>query len=1133
MTGEPTPDQIRQAVIDRPGDARAMFAWAGAQQRDRPSISFTWSRRASVADPLAGPPRSREALALLNLGRSDAAAIAGRRSVIVDPGAWSSWINLGVAQKRQSRNAESLRTCARARAAGAPDRMADMNEAVLRLRAHDYEAGWPLYRARYRGLGVTPSSIWPGLAEWDGRPIAGRLRILTEQGIGDTIMFLTLLHAVVARAGAITLLVTGRLSALLQRSFPQIQVVAPDDAGTLPSLPAAEAWICAGDLPAALGLFTGGAVQPRPYLAADRQRAARLRARLQRRHPGKRLVGITWTSQAEDGWRRTLPPALWQPLSDIDDIALVSLQYSATERDLATFGARIDASHGIEPSYDLDGLAALVAAMDMVISPTNNTVHFAGALGVACHVMLQVDPDWRWGEDGDDCRWYDATRLYRQRRDGDWLPVVADLDDMLRRPTPPRERDRAVNQSSLALLQEGIRHQQAGFRSRAAKLYRRVPVGDPFHADALNLLGTISFEEGRATEAASIIEQAARANPGNAAVWGNLGGVAKHLDRLDIAVACYRRAILLAPQKLEATAGMSLAVAGMERARALRRRVVISPLDIDGTIEAGNDLTNAGEKAAAAARFRRALLINPRSFAAVFNLGNALRDMFESPAAEGCYARALSIDPTNANVLNNRGLLYFHRHDWATAETWFERAIRAFGAHAPAWGNLARARQKLSRDDEAALPFKRALISEPQNMRAWCELAGLADDSRLAQWGYHVDPFRPEPYNRLALLSTKDASRKDVLPWLRKGACMRPDDPDSWYNIGVELGRVGDAASASKYGQYATRIRDNHALAHLNTALALLVQERFEEGWEAHRRRLDSPEAAPFVRYFSVPEWIDQDLAGRRLLIWGEQGIGDEIQFLTLLPHLLRRGAALTVLTEPRIRPILKRSFPGITVPDVSNPSGDVEDHHGCEFQAALGDLPHRLKLFCGGDELPVPWIVPDRERVATMEAGLRERHPGQRLVGITWRSVAPKTGGRRTIPIEMWRRFVSTPGVAIVSLQYGLKQEDLDEFRDATDCDIDHAHGVEPILDLDGLAALVAAMDLVVCPANNTVHFAGALGKPCWTLLPTLPDWRWGQTRSDSLWYPATRVFRQETSDDWAPVMTRIADELMGWAAG
>ena len=687
-----------------------------------------------------------------------------------------------------------------------------------------------------------------------------------------------------------------------------------------------------------------------------------------------------------------------------------------------------------------------------------------------------------------------------------------------------------MSTQSLQILNEGIRYQRAGFRTKAAKLYRRVPEGDPYHGDALNLLGTLRFEQGQALEAARLIEAAVRVNPRNTTAWGNLGGVLMHLAHPEQATACYRRAALLAPERPVGVAGLSQSTTGPDRARTLRQRLVLSPLDPEAHIEAGNDRSGEDDKAGAAERFRRALLINPRSFAGMFNRGNALRDLDRSAAAERCYERAMAIEPRSANVINNRGLLAFNVGDWPTALQFFTRAVRTDRLHTAGWSNLARTLQKQGRDDEAALAFRRGLTIDPRNMRACCELAGLLDRDRWAFRGRVVDPFAPTAYNRLALMATRGTDRAGVMPWLHRGACIRPDDPDAWYNIGVELGRTGNAEAAAKYGKMATAIRDSHALAHLNTALALLVLERFQEGWEEHRRRVDSADAAPFMRYFTIPEWIGQEIAGRRLLVWGEQGIGDEVQFMTLIRHLLRRGATLTVLTEPRIRPILRRSFPEIAVPDVANPSGGLEDHYGCDMHVALGDLPHRLRLFCGGTEMPEPWIVPDPDRTAELRAGLQARHPGKRLVGITWRSVAPKTGGRRTIPLELWRDIAATPGVAIVSLQYGLKQDDLDAFAELG-VEVDHSHGIEPILDLDGLAALVAAVDLVVCPTNNTVHFAGAMAKPCWVMLPTKPDWRWGLARSDSLWYPNTRVFRQESDDDWGPVMKRVADELRVWA--
>ncbi|WPZ33853.1 hypothetical protein T8K17_21770 [Thalassobaculum sp. OXR-137] len=426
------PDQIRRLAVTRANDPRVLHAWAGRRMAEAPLEGLKWARRARVADPLAPPPRHREALALWTLGRTREAETAGLRGLLLAPGDGPALINFGNAKKRHGEDALALRLCGWARAAGAPAHMADMNAALLHLRHGDFVRGWPLYRARHRMLGADPATIWPELPEWDGRPIAGRLRLITEQGIGDTIMFLTLLAAVRPRVGAVTLLVTARLTAPIQRSFPDIQVIAPDTDRSLGPLPPAEAWICAGDLPAVLGLSNDGPVRPAPYLTADGHKRRTLRDRLQRRHPDKRLIGITWTSQAEDGWRRTVAPTLWHALSDLPDVALISLQYRASRGDLAAFGDRLEVDHGIEPFDDLDGLTALVAAMDVVVSPPNNTVHFAGALGLPCHVMLPVDPDWRWGLGREDSLWYPRTRLFRQQRDGDWAPVVARVATALR-----------------------------------------------------------------------------------------------------------------------------------------------------------------------------------------------------------------------------------------------------------------------------------------------------------------------------------------------------------------------------------------------------------------------------------------------------------------------------------------------------------------------------------------------------------------------------------------------------------------------------------------------------------------------------------------------------------------------------
>ncbi len=688
-----------------------------------------------------------------------------------------------------------------------------------------------------------------------------------------------------------------------------------------------------------------------------------------------------------------------------------------------------------------------------------------------------------------------------------------------------------MSQESLRLLEEGMRRQSAGFRAHAARLYRRVPPGDPCYADALALLGMVRFEEGRVVEAADLVGRAVRTAPQNPVAWRNFGTVARHLRRSNLATAGFRRAMLLAPERADCAVALTRMTAGTERASLLAWSLALSPLDATANLEAGNDLMDRGDRYAAGLRFRRLLVAHPAAATALFNLGNALRDLKWPDGAERLYRRTLCLLPGSGNVLNNLGLLAFNRADWATAEQRFAAASRGDPRHPSARANRARALLRLKREADAIIAYKRGLLIAPADLSAYCELSGLLEDGRWARRAMALDPGSPKPYNRLAILATKDPERAGVLAWLRRSATLKPDDPDAWYNIGIEFGRAGNSEKAALYGTYATRVNERHDLARLNTAFALLAMERFREGWQEHTRRLETPENAPLRRFFAIPEWADEDIAGRHLLLWGEQGIGDEVQFLTLVPYLRRLGTRLTILTEERLRPLVGRSFPDAALPDVPAPDGRMEDHHGADLHLALGDLPHRLNLFCGGDAAPEPWVVPDAGRVAELRSGLRARHPGKRLVGITWRSMSPKTGGRRTTPPALWHELASVPGIAVVSLQYGAAQEDMAAFEAEAGFSVDASHGVEPLDNLDGLAALVSAVDLVVCPANNTVHFAGALAKPCWTLLPTRPDWRWGHSRTASLWYPGTIIYRQDEDDDWEPVMTRVAQDLRAWA--
>lgn len=1175
-----TEQVVRKALVARPYDAIAAFTLADFVFRrgDTPS-ALAWLDRASAVRPTGGPPWNRRGVIHWTGGDVDNTDRALTRAIVLEPSLSSAWTNHGNILKRRGALDPAARQYRRGALTAPDDPTPQLNIGVLDLLRGRFATGWPLYRHRRAFLSGDPAGFAPGAPEWDGGTLSGPLMVIAEQGIGDTIMFLTLLHAAASRVEGLVILVERRLHALIARSFPDARVFSPDEQHRMPPLPPVAAWIPSGDLPSALRLFHGGKAKPRAFLKPDADRVRALRERLKGDDP-RPLIGITWRSRAPDGWRRTVPLDLWRPILDAGH-RLVSLLYGLAPDEKAALDDRIETGHGVEPMEDLDGLAALVASMDLVICPVNNTVHFAGALDVPCWTLLPTDPDWRWGLKERTSRWYPRMRLFRQDKraaqDGDWSEVMDRVHAALGTakhpkskpqpkpqptPGPAQPKTQPAPDAHADTLNKALVLHQAGQLDEAEALYISIPETSALHGNAANLMAVIRHAQGRMAEAVALSRTSTRADPLNVPAWTNRAVIERQADpipgstlppHLGASLAALR-AVLIDPSRADAVTTLVATLSWVRSdplaIRAGRMVRTICPLNLDALTDLANSQARLGDHHAALATLALARISSPSSPTALFNAGNSERDLKHYDRAATQYRRALACDPSQVGARVNLANTISDLEGAEAAEPLVRENARLHPDRRDAWNSfgriLDRRRQSLDPDTETARAllheaidgYRRAAVLEPSHLIAPRALAELLDDPRPALRGLTVDPTNGGLLNRLALLAAGTDDRSSVIPYLRKAAMANPGDGDALYNLGVEAWRSVHPHKVERMSAWATSVDSDHALAHLNRALALLIQDDFERGWDVHRRRLASTDAEAFIRTFDIPEWQGEppetlsagSLSGK-LLLWGEQGIGDEIMFMTLLPELLDRGYELVVVTEPRLRPILRRSLPMVEVPDAPSPDKGTTPSYGCAGHVALGDLPYHLSLFHGGKARPKPWVTPPADRVASLRKGLEERHPGQRLVGITWRSIAPKTGAGRTIEPALWRPFGEIPGVSFVSLQYGTEPQDFEIFEREAGFPLDHAHGIEPMKDLDGLTALIEACDLVLCPTNNTIHFAGAQGKPCWTLLPYKPDWRWGLTSDRSRWYDDMRVYRQVREGEWPDVIERVAADLRDWS--
>ncbi len=286
-------------------------------------------------------------------------------------------------------------------------------------------------------------------------------------------------------------------------------------------------------------------------------------------------------------------------------------------------------------------------------------------------------------------------------------------------------------------------------------------------------------------------------------------------------------------------------------------------------------------------------------------------------------------------------------------------------------------------------------------------------------------------------------------------------------------------------------------------------------------------QATPFglpVRPFAAPRWQGEDLSGRSILIWTEQGLGEEILSASMFAEVAARARACTIECSARLAPLLARSLPRAQVVVRSDPPAAAATF---DFQTPALSLASTLRSDFAHFPKHTGYLKSDSALVAHLRAKYRAQAGGKRVIGISWES-ASRHGGRKRLPLEFWGPILNTPGIHFVSLQYGIVPGS--QHIAAAEGKLFVDAEVDALESLEASAAQIAAMDLVITVSNTTAHLAGAQNVPVWTLLTAGPGsfWYWFRDRVDSPWYPSMRLWRQAVPGDWAPVVRDVAAALV-----
>ncbi|THD58048.1 tetratricopeptide repeat protein [Phenylobacterium sp.] len=515
----------------------------------------------------------------------------------------------------------------------------------------------------------------------------------------------------------------------------------------------------------------------------------------------------------------------------------------------------------------------------------------------------------------------------------------------------------------------------------------------------------------------------------------------------------------------------------------------------------------------------KALEQDERSGLGWYLLGIALERCGDFANSIRAYESALKLLPDHAEVANDIGRLAFRMGMTAQAESFFRLFLARYPDHPEGANNLACAIRDQGRHAEAIGVLRPAIGKSPEFAMLW---------------------------NTLGTVVSEQGDFASALTFVDEAVRLDPAFAKARYNRGNAKLMLGDTAGALVDCEDALSVvlpEDERQMMRLSHSTILLDLGRIGEGWDEYEARLH-PQFSDRVAFsVNLPRWSPgEPLAGKRLLVMGEQGLGDEVLFGNLLSDVteaLGPEGKLVLAVEKRLVPLFQRSLPDAEVSAHATYIAGTRfvrvapalETSGAELWTPIASLLREFRRSIDAFPDRKSFLSADTARVAHWREQLQAAPEGVK-VGLLWKSAVSKDSRHRFFsPFSDWAPVLAQKGVTFVNLQYGDCAEELAAAKRDFGVEIWSPPGIDLKLDLDDVAALSSALDLVIGFSNATLNIAAACGTPNF-LISTPGAWpRMGQTKRYP-WYPASEVFLPPGLGQWGAVMDEVAGALGAFVA-
>lgn len=507
------------------------------------------------------------------------------------------------------------------------------------------------------------------------------------------------------------------------------------------------------------------------------------------------------------------------------------------------------------------------------------------------------------------------------------------------------------------------------------------------------------------------------------------------------------------------------------------------------------------------------------------------------PAAIPALKRLLTKNRDHWQARQNLAIAFLETGAFQLALHHAEILVRQIGATSATDLMLGVAYAALGDDGAAKGHLRNVVATEPNNLRAWIELGlvlqrqdCLAEARHCFTKAHEITPNLAAPLVNLGNVAKAEGDLDAAHQAHRAAFSIAPGHADICLSFASTLQARGQYDEAEALLERALACDPHHARARKNLGVIRLWRRDFVRGWSDFNERHRLAGRPVRREIADLPQWDGKPVPPQTpILIWGEQGIGDEILMHSLLPEVQALGFHIVLECDDRLIPLIRRSFPAIRPVSRKNAQALKALSRRPVLQIPTMALAELLRpTFDVFPEKPEPFLRPDADMSGTLRRAYCEG--GKIVVGLSWYSGNKSLKAFKSCALDLWRGVLKLPNVRFINLQYGPARAEAQQVADALGIDIITEDSIDPMVDMDGFAAQVASCDFVVSVSNTTVHVAGALGIPTFVLLPPQGGmmWYWFDEPDFSPWYSSLSLIRFDPAQGWNGSLQRATEKLL-----